>query len=78
MLLAAGSVSNGHDLCIMKMAKPFDLSGAPGDFNMVYPMLSNTTKDFDPTSSTVAVYKAIGGTPPPPFSRHSLPCSLDL
>ena len=44
----------------MKMAKPFSLTKAPREFKLVYPALSNTSSDFDPTSTVAQSYRAIG------------------
>lgn len=55
-----GWVKGGSDMCIMRLAKPFDTSRAPTGFNLTYPALSNAATDFDTTSNLSTTYKVIG------------------
>ena len=58
----AGNVAGGNDVCIMRIAREFqvDPANSPLGFKMTYPRLSNSSADFNTSSTTPGIYKAIG------------------
>ena len=58
----AGNVAGGNDVCIMRIAREFqvDPANSPLGFTMTYPRLSNSSADFNTSSTTPGIYKAIG------------------